>query len=263
MAPLNLPPLSRAWFDRKVGFHKAQQRFQKSRRAEADYARKLRSVARHVGEIVRGFAPEGKVADLRGLMAALEKYADLITPWARAVASRMLEDIRSRDEAMWAETGREIGRDLKREVESASIGVDLARALEDQVALITSLPREAGHRVHDLATLMLSDSSRASELAKEILDSGNVTKSRANLIARTEVSRVATELTRVRALAVGVTHYVWRTAGDSDVRESHKKMNGKTFEFAQPPEVEPGKHYHPGQFPNCRCYPEPIVPETE
>lgn len=48
------------------------------------------------------------------------------------------------------------------------------------------------------------------------------------------------------------THYVWRTAGDSRVRGSHASRNGQIFAWANPPE-----HGHPGQEPNCRCWPEP------
>ena len=48
------------------------------------------------------------------------------------------------------------------------------------------------------------------------------------------------------------THYVWRTAGDGRVRGSHAARNGQIFAWADPPE-----HGHPGQEPNCRCWPEP------
>jgi SPP1 gp7 family putative phage head morphogenesis protein len=248
---------------RRANFRKAQTRFTKSRRTEIDYARKLRSIARQVGVIVSGFAPNGVVQDQPMLVGALNRYAEMIVPWAKTVASRMLYDIQRRDEAMWKEMGDEIGRNLKREIENAPLGRMMSEALEQQVTLIASLPREAARRVQDITLLMLSDSTRSSELRDEIMRTGEVTKSRANLIARTEVARTATELTKARSEAAGVTHYIWRTSGDTDVRESHKKMNGKTFAFNAPPEVEPGKHYHAGQFPNCRCYCEPIVPEEE
>ena len=162
---------------------------------------------------------------------------------------------------MWMEMSNEIGRGLREEIEKADTGQILKVALEAQVHLITSLPREAAQRVHKLTLESLVDSTRTSEIAKEIARSGEVTKSRANLIARTEVARTAAELTQARATAVGVTHYIWRTSGDADVRESHKHMNGKVIEYAKLPEVEPGKFYHAGEFPNCRCYAEVIIPE--
>jgi SPP1 gp7 family putative phage head morphogenesis protein len=247
----------------RANFRKAQARFQKSRRAEIDYARKLRSIARQVGVIVSGFAPDGVVHDQPMLVGALNRYAEMITPWAKAVASRMLYDIQRRDETMWKEMGDEIGRNLKREIENAPLGLAMKRALDDQVALITSLPREAARRVQDITMLMLSDSTRASELRDEIMRTGEVTKSRANLIARTEVARTACALTTIRAQQAGLTHYTWVSAGDSDVRSSHKHMNGKICSFANPPEVEPGKFYHPGETFNCRCFQMPIVPEVE
>ena len=249
--------------ERKANYRTQQQKFLKSRMVEADYARKLRSVAKQVGSIVSGLAPQGVVTNHEALIKALNQYADMITPWARAVASRMLYDVARRDSVMWEQMGRQIGRDLKQEIEHAETGRFMAEALDQQVILITSLPKEAGQRVHDLTMLGLSDSTRAKEIAKEIMASGHVTKSRANLIARTEVARTATELTKARAHAAGITHYIWRTSGDTDVRESHKKMNGKVIAFNKPPEVEPGQFYHAGEFPNCRCYVEPVIPETE
>lgn len=248
---------------RDKSFHQEQQVYKKSRKAETEYARKLRSIAHQVGVIIKGFAPDGVVKDRLELTKALYAYAEMITPWAKAVASRMLADIARRDQDMWTQLGNEVNRNLKREIEFSPIGRMMQKALDDQVALITSLPRDASHRVHDLVMLGLSDSTRASEVAREILASGHVTKSRANLIARTEVARTATELTKSRAESAGITHYVWRTSRDQDVRSSHRHMEGKVIAFNQPPEVEPGKFYHAGQFPNCRCYVEPLIPEIE
>ena len=249
--------------DRKPDLKRAQQRFQRSRKAEIEYARKLRSVARQVGHIVQGFAPNGVVKNQDALLTALRKYADMITPWAKAVGSKMLDDIARRDESMWAEMSRQVGRNLKTEIENTPTGRLMAEALNEQVRLITSLPLEAAERVHNLVMMGLTDSGRAKQVAADIMETGKVTQGRANLIARTEVGRTATELTKARATQAGVTHYIWKTAGDGDVRSSHKHMNNKVFAFNSPPEVEPGKFYHPGSFPNCRCYPEVIIPEED
>jgi SPP1 gp7 family putative phage head morphogenesis protein len=244
-------------------FRSEQKRFQRSRKAELEYARKLRSIAKQVGNIVSGLAPNGVVKNREQLIKALNAYAAMIEPWARSVAQRMVDDIARRDLTMWSDMGADIGRNLRDEIENGDTGEILRASLEAQVHLITSLPREAAQRVHKLTLEGLMDSTRASEISKEIMKSGEVTKSRANLIARTEVARTASELTASRSTKIGITHYVWRTSGDSDVRESHKHMNGKVIEFKVPPEVEPGKYYHAGQFPNCRCYMEVIIPEEE
>ena len=90
------------------------------------------------------------------------------------------------------------------------------------------------------------------------MKSGEVTKSRALLIAQTEVSRTATALTQARAEYIGSTSYRWRTSHDIRVRHSHKKMEGKEVRWVAPPTLD-GMTGHAGCFPRCRCYCEVIV----
>jgi len=239
----------------------AQEKFLKSRKAELDYARKLRSVAKQIDHIVRGMAPNGVVDNIDQLVRSLRQYSETIGPWARSVAARMLQEIARRDADMWKQMSNEMGRDLQFMIENAPIGHAMAVALNEQVTLIKSLPLEAAQRVHDLTILGLSDSTRAKDIANEIMSSGQVARSRATLIARTEVGRTATELTKTRAEAAGITHYIWRTSGDSDVRLSHKKMNGQVVAFNKMPTLSDGTTCHAGAIYNCRCYPEPIIPE--
>jgi SPP1 gp7 family putative phage head morphogenesis protein len=141
------------------------------------------------------------------------------------------------------------------------LGSVLAQLQDEQVALITSLPIEAGRRVQEIARGTLYTGARPQALRDEILRTGEVTKSRATLIARTETAKAASLLTQTRAAHVGCTHYMWRTVRDGDVRKAHKAMEGRVCSYADPPEVEPGKRYHAGQIYNCRCYQEPIIPD--
>jgi SPP1 gp7 family putative phage head morphogenesis protein len=136
----------------------------------------------------------------------------------------------------------------------------MRQSLAEQVRLITSLPREAAARVHKLTTEALVTGSRAAEIAREILNTGEVTESRAKLIARTEVSRTATALTQARAQHVGSEGYIWRTSRDGAVRRSHKAMEGRIVRWNEPPELD-GMVGHAGEFPNCRCFVEPILPD--
>jgi SPP1 gp7 family putative phage head morphogenesis protein len=239
----------------------ARERFLAGRKAETQYARQLRQVAKHVGDIVRGMAPDGVVADVSKLMATLNHYADLLTPWAEAVASRMVADVSKRDALAWAQHGRLIGRALKKEIDTAPTGAAMRQALAEQVHYITSLPRDAAERVHKLTIEGLQNSTRASEIAAEILKSGDVSKSRAMLIARTEVARTASSLTMARAKYVGSEAYVWRTSKDGDVRKSHREMEGKIVRWDDVPTLSDGTKTHAGMIYNCRCFVEPILPD--
>lgn len=240
-----------------------RERFQRARRAERSYARKLKGVAQQVGVIVQGFAPNGIVRAPAGLSNALNRYSELLRPWAREVAQSMVDDVANRDANAWAELSRTMGRELRKEIKNAPTGVAMRALMDEQVDLITSLPTHAARRVHSLTIEALSDGRRAASIAKEILRTGHVTQSRAMLIARTETSRTATAMTESRAVYVGSEGYFWRTVGDSDVRPLHRKLNGHFFKWDEPPVAgENGERSHPGAIYNCRCYPEPVLPDV-
>jgi len=239
-----------------------RERWAKARRVEGDYGAQLRQVARVVGEIIRGFAPTGTLEDFFLLRETLMAYGRILAPWAKAVAGRMVAEVSRRDATAWAQAGDRMGRALAKEIRQSPVGETLKAAMQAQVDLITSLPRDAAERVHKLTLEGISRGTRAESVAQEILRTGHVTKSRANLIARTEVARTTTNLTAARAKFVGSTHFIWRTARDSDVRRLHRELEGKAFAWDDPPVAgENGERALPGAIYNCRCVPEPIIPD--
>lgn len=238
---------------------KARQRFSRARLAEKQYGRQLHAVAREVGNIVQGFTHENLRQELTGMVDALHKYAGILTPWARSVATRMLAEVAARDEKAWRGHAEEMGTLMRREIRQAPIGEVVRRSMAEQVDLITSLPREAAVRVQSLAVRSLSTGERPEAIAREIMRTGEVTASRAATIARTEVGRASTALTQARAEYVDSEGYIWRDAGDGDVRPSHRRMEGRFVRWDSPPMLD-GLTGHAGALPNCRCYPEPVLP---
>lgn len=235
---------------------KARERFATANRLEAEYLRSLNYLTRQIDHMVKNMGH--KPNDLQAL---LRKYSETIKPWAQSIAEKMVTRIARTDERAWIQLGRSVGRSLREELQSAPTGMTLQKFLNEQVILITSLPLEAAQRVHTLTMEGLADSTRAEEIANEILKTGEVTKSRAKLIARTEVARTASGLTLARAAHVGVTHYIWRTSKDTDVRKSHKEMDGQIIPLDKAPTLSDGTTTHAGQIYNCRCYAEPIISE--
>lgn len=246
----------------KVDRLAARERFRKAHRAEVKFGRQLRMVAKQVGNIVKTLAPAGDVSNLPQLNQALAKYADMLRPWAKAVAESMVAEVGQRDGLAWAELGRDLGRSLRTEIKHAPTGASMRQIMAEAEDLITSLPLKAAQRVHELAIEGMSSSTRARETAKEIERTGQVTASRAMLIARTETTRAATAMVHARAKFIGSEGYIWRTAGDSDVRKLHKKLEGKFVRWDEPPVAgEHGERAHAGAIYNCRCYPEPVIPD--
>jgi uncharacterized protein with gpF-like domain len=187
--------------------------------------------------------------------------------------------VSKRDETAWRRYGAELGQELSAQLRTAPVGVELARLLDQQVTLITSLPLEAAQRVQRLATTALTEPTRWTVLAAEIMRTGDITVSRANTIARTETSRAASVLLQVRAEHLGSDGYQWVSVGDMETRPaigtkhfaelntlakgSHRKLNGTVHKWNEPPIAAPnGTRAHPGQLWNCRCFAIPILPAS-
>ena len=235
--------------------------FQRARRAERRYGAQLRQIAKIIGQFVRSMDPS-TLEGVAMIRSALETYANTLKPWASSVAKAMIADVAARDRKEWRKLSNEIGSELQRKIDNTPMGSEVQALMDAQVHLITSMPRDAALRVHELAMKAQTDGSRAKALVAEIMRTGEVTRSRAELIARTEVGRASTVMTQVRATAIGSTGYIWRTVGDSDVRPSHRKMNGKFVRWDRPPTLDKLTG-HAGALPNCRCYCEPVIPDPD
>ena len=233
-----------------------------ARGAERSFNTRLKQIAKQIGIIISGMAPEGVVHDTQEVTGVLEEYSKLILPWARAVSRYMIADVSRRNLRGWMLNGAEMAQALRAEIKQAPTGMLFSALMDEQVSLIQSLPLSAAKRVHELTEGALYSSARADVVAREILNTGNVTKARATLIARTEVSRTASNLTQARAMFAGSEGYIWRTSKDSDVRPTHQAQEGKYIAWNMPPKTDKGLDpYHAGCGPNCRCYPDPVLPD--
>lgn len=240
---------------------RAEAYFQHVRRAELQYTIQLRKIARHIGDLIKNFNPliPEQLAELQRI---LDHYADMLKPWARIAAERMVAEVSRRDEQAWFKASKKIGVALRKEIQETPIGDVVRQILDDQVHYITSLPTDAARRVQKIALEYYTEGRRYSEIIPLILNSGNVTLSRATLIARTETAKAASAIVQARAKNIGAEQYIWRTAKDPFVRKAHKKLEGKVFNWDDPPIAEEnGQKHHPGEYPNCRCWSEPIIPE--
>lgn len=183
-------------------------------------------------------------------------------PWAETAARLLVADIARRNLKGWQAASEKIGQGIRWEIEQAPTGAYYSMLMQDQVNLIKSLPLDAAQRIQDLATAGISSGRRAEDLVGAIMGQGAVSASKARLIARTEVSRAAATFTQARARYAGSEGYIWRSSGDGDVRPTHRAMNGKYVPWDQPPKTDKNlAPYHAGCGPNCRCYPEPVLPD--
>ena len=225
--------------------------FAPSKVATKRYARQLTAVASKIAEVAR--------RDPQKAEQALREYAEVIDPWARQAAATMVAGVRRKNDQAWRSLAGRMGLDVRTLLSSGEVGDAVRERIEENASLIRSMVIGAADQVGGIVRENMAAGSRAEDLAKRIERVGEVNQSRALTIARTEVSKAGTALTTARARSVGSTGYIWRTTRDGDTRESHRAMEGKFVEWDNPPTID-RMTGHAGEFPNCRCYPEPVIP---
>lgn len=199
-------------------------------------------------------------------------YDPKFTDYANAEALKMVTHLFSDSGRTWRQAartnsrGRLIYQALQRELQGP-IGADLRFQVERNAAQIKSLPLDIAKQVNEHVLREAMKGTRSSEIAQQIKEYfPEASQAKANLIARTEVSKTSTALTRARCHYVGADWYVWRTSEDSRVRSSHAIMDGVIVKWSTPPSPESldGEsrtygNYHAGDFFNCRCFAEPVI----
>lgn len=248
-------------------------KFKPSSTAERDFYRALKKVAKVSSGIVDSHIEGVTIKDEKEMQESLERYSKRIGPWAERQSKKLLDQVQRSNRRAYQNKSKSIGAALKVGVGDTNVGI-VARALQaEQVALIKSIPLEAGQRAQKIALDAALNGTRA-EPDRETIEyfqeqlgmTAEVAESRAKLIAVTETARANASINQARALAVGSGSYRWHNSGDGAVRESHriyqgKRMQGRIFSWDVPPTLDDGMTGHPGTFPRCRCFAEPIFDE--
>lgn len=248
-------------------------KFKPSTAAEKEFYKSLRKVAQVSGQIVESHVDGVKITDEKKMQKALDDYAKLIEPWAQRQSMKLLEQVQKSNKRAYTNKSKAIGAALQLNVAAKNVGEVALRLLNEQVALIKSIPIEAGLRAQKIAYEAFLHGTRAEpneDTIKELQDqlglSTEVAISRAQLIAVTETARANASINQARAMKVGSNQYRWHNSGDEAVRHSHKIYKGKpigkhVFSWDDPPTLDDGTKGHPGTFPRCRCFAEPIFDE--
>lgn len=147
------------------------------------------------------------------------------------------------------------GVNLQSIVQNEDLEDILVATTRENVSLIRSIPEEYFKKIESIVFTGTTQGSAAGSMIQQIQKTGKTTTNRAKLIARDQSSKLNSALTQQRSQNLGVEEYIWRTAGDERVRDSHRSKNGKVFRWDDPPK-DTG---HPGQDIQCRCVAQPII----
>lgn len=245
-------------------------KFNPSAGAERAFYRQLKKVAQASGHVVERHADGAKLRDQAAMMKELQEYSEKLGPWAVRQTQKMLEQVQNSNKRAYQQKSKAIGVALKNEMTERDVGQTAYALMNEQVGLIKSIPIEAGLRAQKIAFEAAIEGTRAEvnqdtirQLEDEMGYSTQAAISRATTIARTEVARANASINQARAMSVGSNQYRWHNSGDESVRKSHKfykgkRLQGMIFSWDNPPTLEDGMTGHPGTFPNCRCFAEPL-----
>ena len=225
--------------------------------SEKRYASDLRKIAKASSMLIMSHVDDWRFDS--SALILLAKYAESLTPWAMRTASKMLSDTNSNSDRFFSSQMKSIGKEYNRQLAESIAGMKAKQLQNEQVELIKSIPIKAGLRAQELSQQAVADGKRAAEVAREIARTNEVTESRAMLIARTETAKASATFNETRALSVGSKGYIWRTAEDGDVRETHAQLDGQYFTWDNPPCIEDEGCHHPGEIWNCRCWAEVVI----
>lgn len=245
-------------------------KFKPSTSAERQFYAALKKVAQVSGHLVEKYVDGATITNNAELQKRLKDYSEALGPWATRQSAKLLEQVQKSNKRAYQNKSKTIGALLKMNVAERQVGEVALALLNEQVALIKSIPLEAGLRAQKIAYEAVLAGTRAAvnedtvrELQNQLGLSTEVAVSRAKLIAITETARANASINQARAMKVGSRQYRWHNSGDEAVRDSHKfykgkRMQGQIFSWDDPPTLDDGTKGHPGTFPRCRCFAEPV-----
>ena len=106
--------------------------------------------------------------------------------------------------------------------------------------------------------------TRVEDLRKQIRERFDVTRSKADLLARDQVLKLNAQITQTRQRQAGISEYRWSASNDERVREYHRELDGSIFRWDDPPITnEDGDRNAPGEDYQCRCVAIPILPPLD
>lgn len=162
--------------------------------------------------------------------------------------------------------------DLKKILKKSGIAVEfkltkpmkeiLSSIVNENVTLIKSIPQQYLNQVEGATYRAVSAGRDLEELFKAVQNTHQVTKKRAELIARDQNNKATGQLQKVRYEELGIEEAIWRHShAGRDKRPSHVKNDGQKYRVAEGWYDPDEKQYiTPGYLINCRCYSVPILP---
>ena len=246
--------------------------WQLKRRYEEIFRKSIESIFKPYFEKLNDTADPMAILNFLRKMANDERFSE----YCNAVSYKMVTMLEHQNLKTWRKAaskgsrGHDIYNAIKKELSpnnASGIYSAIAEQAMNNASLIKSVPYDMAADFVGYIQNETLKGLRSLDIAHDLHGRfKEYSKSRINLIARTETSKTQSVLTQARAEKLGLNWYIWRTSKDSRVRKSHDVMDGVLVKWSDPPNPEKlagaaskSGNYHAGMIYNCRCYSEPVI----
>lgn len=226
------------------------------------YRAALRKMLREVAKEIReGVIPAYQAERRRGGLtldgpedwfASLYSLRRALTATAEQTMRRVLDLEAERHTERFIETARSaLGIDLTAVIRREGIGAALNTARARNVSLITGLADDTIRGIEQAVHVAHANGQSVKALRAELQKKFGIAGRRADLIAQDQMSKLTSDLNKIRQTEAGIEEYVWSTSKDERVRSLHRSLDGKKYKWGEATGAEGG--LPPGQPIRCRC----------
>lgn len=198
----------------------------------------------------------------------------------QAIAKRWIDTFISRSSPMAEEfadkTGAAVDRSLLASARKDGLTINMQwtpammdvreAVVAENVALIKSIPEQYFTQVESMVMRSISKGgdlkTLTDDLQQQFGERHGITRRRAENIARDQVRKSTTDLSRARQKAAGITRGIWlHSGGGNEPRPKHKKANGQEFDLDKGLPIGDNNEYVlPGDEISCGCSWKPVIP---
>ncbi|CAE15273.1 unnamed protein product [Photorhabdus laumondii subsp. laumondii TTO1] len=208
------------------------------------------------------------------LSRAIQKLANMsIADMAKRLSFGMVKRANDQNKDQTQKTYKSaFGIDLTGMLGDEVVKKQIDDAVKENIDLIKSIQTDFINDIGSKVFTNLFDGGRHENLVSLIRERGQVTESRAKLIARDQTAKLNSALTETRQKALGIDLYDWGGAGDERERDSHFVLNNMTCKYSDPTVYsdDGGKTWKkrksigafegkPGDDYQCRCVALPKI----
>ena len=145
--------------------------------------------------------------------------------------------------------------DIRPMLNEAAIEPLMSAWRRQNISLIRTIPQRMHDGLYRRMTRTFMDRPFDQQaLSKVLNEEFRVSAGNLRRITRDQTSKAIGQLTRSRHQQIGIQEYIWRTAQDERVRDSHVSLDGTRQRWDTPPSVG-----HPGEDIQCRCVSIPVI----